>query len=67
MKLIELHVRLFGGKIRRVSVPTESIFSIRESRTGVILFSSCRDSAGFFLTLHCIESYDEVMALINRK
>ncbi len=64
-KVIELHVRKFGGQLRRISVPFEGIRFIRECNRGTKLGYSCKDQLGYFFYLHCIESYDEVMALIN--
>ena len=62
---IELHVKTLFGNIRRVSIPIGKIYKVLEEKNGASILYARRDAWGDLFSVHCLESYDEVMALLD--
>lgn len=63
---IELHVKDFFYGIVRVTIPTCKIHRVREEKHGTCILYSRHDLFGELYSVHCIESYDEVIAQIKK-
>ncbi|MDE6401413.1 MAG: hypothetical protein K2L54_02245 [Clostridiales bacterium] len=63
--LIELH-RKYRKRIKRVSIRKDQILMVDETKRGTFISFLLHADFESFATVRCIESYDDVMALINK-